>query len=451
MIAEPCRKERIPDAYADVRPFFHRRPAISKVSKGVSSIPIGPSNDKLNIHMALKDGIPVHVADVDRGLACNCVCAACGEPMMAKQGKIRAWHFAHASGRSCSYGLETSLHLEAKEILSEAGAIHLPSVRAEFPFSWKDSICVVPHMPEEIVSVELEKRCGNVVPDVVVRTAAGYELFVEIAVTHYIDDAKLEKLEALGVPTLEMDLGRAVRAGMDPEDAIAGRSVYKRWAYHPSVKLAYGAILRAAERYDAIGGRIVGCPKVKSAWNGKACADPEADCAECGYCIEMRGDHVMCTGDSMVFDTHTLWRAGRHRDPRWTALEIARHEARVRGEALEWPVCERRSDGYYVRHRADSDYVRHRVLHGRCPECGYGLAWIRCGEDMFYACGSRRCRYELPESGFLAMCAAAGKPSGTGTWYFAGMRSEADAGLSDEFKARLETERLEMPAASFRG
>ncbi len=63
-----------------------------------------------------KDRVLWNVEDVPNGNACECICPACGEPLMAKnQGTIRKHHFAHQSGAECEYAYESMLHLLAKE------------------------------------------------------------------------------------------------------------------------------------------------------------------------------------------------------------------------------------------------------------------------------------------------------------------------------------------------
>ena len=56
-----------------------------------------------------------HVSEVSRGLNCRCVCTDCGIQMIARQGSIRSWHFAHFESVSC--GGMTWLHRSAQEIL----------------------------------------------------------------------------------------------------------------------------------------------------------------------------------------------------------------------------------------------------------------------------------------------------------------------------------------------
>lgn len=35
------------------------------------------------------------VSEANRGTACNCICPSCGQGLIARQGEINAWHFAH--------------------------------------------------------------------------------------------------------------------------------------------------------------------------------------------------------------------------------------------------------------------------------------------------------------------------------------------------------------------
>ena len=79
----------------------------------------------------------VSIDNVESGLSCNCMCPACGEPLVAKKGKDMMHHFAHYSGYSCEYGHETSLHLAAKDILSKADKMIVPDLYLKIPESDK--------------------------------------------------------------------------------------------------------------------------------------------------------------------------------------------------------------------------------------------------------------------------------------------------------------------------
>lgn len=70
-----------------------------------------------NIAFALKAGELVDVSNVERGLKCDCICAKCGTPLLARKGKIKKHHFAHYNSEECVGAFETTLHLADKSIL----------------------------------------------------------------------------------------------------------------------------------------------------------------------------------------------------------------------------------------------------------------------------------------------------------------------------------------------
>lgn len=63
------------------------------------------------------------VGDVERGLACNCVCPECDGLVVAKKGEVRVHHFAHHDLRECRHALETSLFGMTAELLASPGAV----------------------------------------------------------------------------------------------------------------------------------------------------------------------------------------------------------------------------------------------------------------------------------------------------------------------------------------
>ena len=74
--------------------------------------------------LRVQDNVPAHITEVDRGGDCNCVCSDCGKPLIARQGAIKRWHFAHKSDTSEGHKLtactgESALHRKAKFMMSE--------------------------------------------------------------------------------------------------------------------------------------------------------------------------------------------------------------------------------------------------------------------------------------------------------------------------------------------
>ena len=73
------------------------------------------------------------VFEVPRGKACDCLCPSCKCSLIARQGDINIWHFAHdhkANKKSevlCEYAFWTSVQLMASQILSEIEQIKTPA------------------------------------------------------------------------------------------------------------------------------------------------------------------------------------------------------------------------------------------------------------------------------------------------------------------------------------
>lgn len=153
---------------------------------------------------------PVSVDQVPRGLACNCTCRGCGTPLIAKQGEVRSWSFAHKANADCSGAAETALHKAAKQVLLEAHALMVPaitlhrSVRLDDGRSGSGS-ATREHGMLDYHASEDEKPHGNVRPDITLLTEFG-EVFIELVVTNAVDREKHGKLLNIGIPTLEITL-----------------------------------------------------------------------------------------------------------------------------------------------------------------------------------------------------------------------------------------------------
>ncbi len=157
-----------------------------------------------------KEGRIRSVDEVARGLACECVCPCCREAVIARQGDIREWHFAHVADSECEGGLETALHLAAKQLLLEHRGMTVPEIRIQKEVRLPDGRVGIgsTYRPErwvDFTEVASEKSVGQIRPDIVAVVGTTM-LFVEVAVTHFVDPDKQAVLEKLGLPTIEIDL-----------------------------------------------------------------------------------------------------------------------------------------------------------------------------------------------------------------------------------------------------
>jgi competence protein CoiA len=179
----------------------------------------------LQVFAVNKGGEICFVEDVARGMACECYCPDCKESVVARQGEIRGWHFAHASGSECIGSGETALHLAAKQIIINEKGIMVPEVSVAVEHKLPDGrlglgTVTRPEMWIDFLKVDTEINFGEIRPDVVAYLNDGL-MFIEIAVTHYIDEQKAAAINNLSVPTLEIDLSELINTRLDWESLKA--------------------------------------------------------------------------------------------------------------------------------------------------------------------------------------------------------------------------------------
>jgi len=171
-----------------------------------------------DFQFGLKNGKIVHAEAVQSGIQCNCYCPACGGRFVAYNGPILRAHFKHSTETDCKYSFETSLHYLAKEIIQKKNFLDLPLITWEIPFmpsSWFSTNARHPTKlpPFQQIQfkrvyfdkVEVEQWEGNFKPDLKCY-AGGKQLFIEIKVSHGIDEYKLDKIKKRNIPLLEIDL-----------------------------------------------------------------------------------------------------------------------------------------------------------------------------------------------------------------------------------------------------
>ena len=175
----------------------------------------------------------VNIDDVVNGLLCNCICPHCKQKLVAKNdGLKREHHFAHYSGIECKGARMSTLHLLAQQIIEEKKEIMLPDYQGEYYEKETKSV--------KFDDIWLEKTVEDLRPDCICikRDNRGEEhkLWVEILVTHEVDDAKQKKIRAHKVACIEIDLSDLIDTDYS-EDSIAHRlqneKENKRWVNCP--------------------------------------------------------------------------------------------------------------------------------------------------------------------------------------------------------------------------
>ncbi|MEP7376820.1 MAG: competence protein CoiA family protein [Chitinophagaceae bacterium] len=135
----------------------------------------------------------IDITSAVNGKKCGCTCLACGEILIARQGEVNDWHFAHSGDRACQFALETVLHQLAKEIVYESNYIRLPDNNV---FNYSES--------------RIEKKVKNFQPDATVINV-DHTLYIEFTVTHFIGYVKQKFYCDNKLQVLEIDLSQVKR------------------------------------------------------------------------------------------------------------------------------------------------------------------------------------------------------------------------------------------------
>lgn len=191
-----------------------------------------PEARTMSMFVALDpNGRLITIENTHRGIACNCTCVGCSEPVIARKGLVREHHFAHVSKKkSCYIQRESLLHLYAKEVICDELGMQLPHPPGVYPnsedtSSWWDFETVTP-----------EVRQQGFQPDLVAELKDDSRLFIEIAVTSFINEVKLERIKAAGTPTIELDLRDLLLSPQSipsekATDYIIHQPGHKTWIY----------------------------------------------------------------------------------------------------------------------------------------------------------------------------------------------------------------------------
>lgn len=197
------------------------------------------------IGYGLRFGELVHINNVSKGLACQCKCANCGYLLVAKKGKIKVHHFAHASNSECNGATETTLHLLSKKMIGELDTIFIPpyhfskSKQHRYGVNVSHSEKIVNGGEVKIDEVVIEKSLRNFKPDILI-TSSQKQLIIEIAVTHKVNRAKLRHIRKYDSPAIEISL-ELLDALLTPDqlkEKLKNDLNSKAWLFHPNQRSA---------------------------------------------------------------------------------------------------------------------------------------------------------------------------------------------------------------------
>jgi len=296
----------------------------------------------------------VSVDEVEKGLACNCICPHCGATLEAKKGKVNVHHFAHYDKDDTSFCSESALHLAAKEVLKEERKIMLPSLR-------------VGHnhfevLPDKYIfrynSIDVEKSVsvdGEIIrPDVIVYNENA-KLAIEILVSHAVDDEKKEKIKRAKLTTVEISL--------DIDDILNKETLRifliskisnKKWIFSNQRNYFADKIPQICKKFIVENKFVRDCPL--NIWQGRKLGASISQCNSCKYGYGVSLEHVLCLGEKRI---------ARIDDLKLNAYELQEH---IRKQKME-----------------EMDDDKKVFLRGICPVCHSGLR-VGKADDPYIGC-----------------------------------------------------------------
>lgn len=213
----------------------------------------------------------IHISELKKekkSFDCKYYCCSCNEMLIPRLGNKNIWHFAHKS-KKCINSLETGLHLMAKRILTEKKLIKLPNLyidddgeeREDFIYQSDISniepeynyIFVCKSNLYSFESVKEESRINDIVPDIILYKN-NKPLLVEIAVTHFIDDEKKNKIKDMKLSTIEIDLSEYNKNFLNMsieeiEKIIIKDTKNKKWIYNDKAEKKILSIIESNKLY----------------------------------------------------------------------------------------------------------------------------------------------------------------------------------------------------------
>jgi hypothetical protein len=204
------------------------------------------------------EGRIVHVDEVPRGGDCGCRCPACDGPLIARQGEIRGWHFAHRQDADCETAVETSLHRAAKQLLHDEPGLMLPGLLVSETWATPAGVrhsgaAMIEPCWIDFDQVLLEPTVGLIRPDAIALQGSRTWI-VEIRVHHAVDARKREIIASIGWPAFEIILDPLDCESWTPESLrreLVDRHDNKQWLNHPE-RAALVDKAREAARAQAV-------------------------------------------------------------------------------------------------------------------------------------------------------------------------------------------------------
>lgn len=179
----------------------------------------------------------VHVNDVPNGMACQCKCPDCGAELMAKQGSKNTHHFAHINGADCKCARMTALHMLAQQIIKDEKKIRTPFFKDYVEDKSKILYFLSVELEKQFKTEEINRR-PDCVGTLQSKKGEDIQVWVEIKVTHKVDEEKTKDIKSQDVICMEVDLSSLMKENYDENsvrEALFSTYKNKNWINYPAL------------------------------------------------------------------------------------------------------------------------------------------------------------------------------------------------------------------------
>ncbi|MGF1761135.1 competence protein CoiA [Photobacterium sagamiensis] len=196
----------------------------------------------------------VDVADVTRGKKCDCICPSCHTPLIARQGKEKQWHFAHASrkvegtDKECDFSFFVSVRMMARQVIENGITLDLPIFESQLEQHakgrlFRETVVITPQQSITLEKVEKEQKFADTIVDIV-GEVKGFSFIIYFTHPNRVLPDSLCNLadDKCGVLEIQLDHTHKLFQGKKtPASSHADKLrnflqhdlSSKRWVYHP--------------------------------------------------------------------------------------------------------------------------------------------------------------------------------------------------------------------------
>lgn len=252
-----------------------------------------------------RNGKLVRIEEVEKGLACECVCPHCGEKLIALKSNGKPHRFEHFREEECGLNAELSLEEKIKHHLEKQGFILTPPATVRFSDFSHVEWPIAKEKKVQIKSVRLETIISesNILIDTGNRT-----LILDIKTTkvtsqkdRWQHEQKLIRCKKSGYSVMELDFSKieGFPSTEELESILFKNDSRKKWLFNQKAE----KVRSDMQKISAIKNLWYACDAVEPKGLGHLIYNhghKARTCSDCFYCVGGKRGKVLCSKSSGI-------------------------------------------------------------------------------------------------------------------------------------------------------